>query len=188
MPAHEPSDEELYRRWHSGDPPGARQAAWEELEGRYAQRLYGFFALRLRNTDAAQDAVREVFLRLMADARAIESFPAYLWKTAYTTLCDTIRRIRPPDGSRLALLAHNPPTDPAATAAQAELHAALIECLNALPADQREFVLLHACAGLTFAHAATAVGWTVSIPTSKYRFDNNLRELAACLKESGFSF
>jgi RNA polymerase sigma-70 factor (ECF subfamily) len=53
------SDEELMRRYQSGD-----EAAFEEIYSRYGKKIYGFLIRRLRQPDDAAELFQETFLRL----------------------------------------------------------------------------------------------------------------------------
>ena len=75
---HNTSDTELLSLMHSGD-----RRAFAEIYRRYRRALYAFCVRLLSDTQAAEDAVHEAFLKLSAGSEAI-SQPAALKSWLYT--------------------------------------------------------------------------------------------------------
>lgn len=184
MPSGEPSDEELYERWCGLGPSADRQAAWEELDRRYRRKLLAY-CYRIRNDPMiAEDCVNDAFLELMWKPRTIRtSFRACLWAIGRNQARRAKKAQPHPDMPPRPESAD----EPGGNCIAAEERRALESCLARLQPDEQEFVLLHACDGLTFEEAASVVGWDLSIPSSKYRYDKALEKLRSCLKKLGFS-
>ena len=184
MPSGEASDEELYERWCGPGSPTDRQTAWEELDRRYRRRLLAYCYRIADDWPVAEDCVNDAFLELMRKPRTIRtSFRACLWVIG-RNLARRAKKTPP---------VHDMPPrpesadEPGGNCIAAEERRALESCLARLRPDEREFLLLHACDGLTFEEAASVVGWDLSIPAGKYRYDKALEKLRSCLKKLGFS-
>lgn len=177
----EPSDEELYRRRFSAESLQTQQAAWEELERRHRGNLLAYCYRITESAVAAEDCVADAFIAVLGRRQAIRtSFRAYLWATARN-----LARRPPRSDCRLTL----PPedcADPVSNLISREERRALEQSLARLDSDEREFLLLHVCDGLTYEEAAQVVGWNAVVSTCKYRFDKSLERLRAFLKNSRF--
>jgi RNA polymerase sigma-70 factor (ECF subfamily) len=110
----------------------------------------------------AQDALHRVFLKLL-EARSLAHVgdpKPYLFTAVRHTLLNDVRH-----QTRLAPLLEEAWFHPP----HAE-EIALRSALAALPADQREVVVLHVWAGLTFAQAAEVAGISANTAASRYRY------------------
>lgn len=183
MSSGQPTDEQLYERRFSAESLRERQAAWEELERRYRGNLLAYCCRITGNAALAEDCAAEALLAVLGRRQAVgTSFRAYLWATARNLARRTLKS-HPQPGSPARDCA-----DPLSEVISAEERAAVERCLGQLRSDQREFVRLHVCDGLTLKQAAGAVGWKVSVSTCKYRLDNSLGELRASLRKFGIRF
>ena len=175
----EPSDDYLMGRFAAGD-----YAAFETLYGRHKDAVYRYF---LRGTDAgsAADGHQETWARVVAHRnkyRARGTFRAWLFTIAHHVLMDQFRQPRPAEVSVDNVSADSVLTD---TASENEalangsplLHAERLEAaerldalIAALPAAQREALLLHKEAGLTVREIANVAGITEEGVKSRLRY------------------
>ena len=82
------SDERLLAASSQGD-----QTSFDELHRRYRAALYGYCLLHLRDHQAAEDAVQEVFLRAAAASGSTVSKPrAWLYTLAHNVVIDATRK------------------------------------------------------------------------------------------------
>jgi RNA polymerase sigma-70 factor (ECF subfamily) len=143
--------------------------------------------------DRSEDLVQVALMRVL-DARGrnegLSVLPSsYLYKVAYTTLIDEIRRLRRRpevpleaeghgDGASAPVAAGNPEQDLAAT----EVGEAITQCLSGLGDDRRRAVTLH-LQGHTVPQAAALLGWDAKRTENLvYR---GLAELRQCLEAKG---
>lgn len=183
MSSGEPTDEQLYEQRFGAGSLIERQAAWEELERRHRSNLLAYCYRITENATLAEDCVTDAFLAVLGRRQAIgTSFRAYLWVTG-RHLARRALKTDPPRGPPERCCA-----DPVNELITREEQAAVEQCLARLGSDEREFLLLHVCDGLTFEEAAKVVGWNVAVSTCKYRLGKSLEQLRAFLEKSGFSF
>jgi RNA polymerase sigma-70 factor (ECF subfamily) len=143
--------------------------------------------------DRSEDLVQASVIKVLETGRrgeGLSGVPAsYLYKVAYTTLIDEIRRLRRrpevplPDGaeddSPAAAAAQG---DPEALAAAAEVGAAIEACLGRLAEPRRLAVTLH-LQGHTVAQAAALLDWDGKRTENLvYR---GLSDLRRCLESKG---
>lgn len=156
---------ELVRRARKGSSD-----AYEALVRRYSAALFGYFVRSVGNRTDAEDLLGEVFLRLVRGLgryRERERFEVWLFRLAHNLLVDHWRRRRPtavsdyaPDSHRggqadpVETLASRE-ADPAARVESAEEQDRLQRALAALPADQREMVLLRYFGGISYKEIAS---------------------------------
>ena len=136
-----------------------------QLYERHGPALLAYASALLRDPSAAEDVVHQVFLRLLRKRVAMNGEPApYLFRAVRNTALNHIRGqsreveladacvwLESPDGS-------------------VETSLALQSALNALPAEQREMVVLKTWGQLTFEEAATVVGIPANTAASRYRY------------------
>lgn len=162
----------VFRRFAAGEP-----AALAQLYDLCAVELYGLALWRCGSRPEAEDAVQEVFVRLVtttADLARVRHPRAYLLTMARRAACDLLQRRH--SGEPLGeLVVATDATDPAVVvdAERASLH------LRALPAAQREAIYLRHFAGLTFAE----IGAVTGVPkfTAASRCRNGLDRLRTLL-------
>ena len=143
--------------------------------------------------DRSEDLVQVAMLRVL-DARGrnegLGVVPSsYLYKVAYTTLVDEIRRLRrrpevsleeqgPGDGPGVPIAEGNPEQDYAAS----QVGEAIQHCLSGLGQDRRLAVTLH-LQGHTVPQAAALLGWDAKRTENLvYR---GLADLRQCLEAKG---
>ena len=155
--------------FQAGEP-----AAFEALYRRYRAPLYRYFARQVEAMfvdDLFQDTWLKV-IRAKARYRPGAPFQAYLYRIAHNALVDHYRRRAQP-ALPTATDALDPPDDapgPERNALAAELRAAFVAALAALPHEQRETFLLHEEAGLTLEQIADVVGSGRETVKSRLRY------------------
>jgi RNA polymerase sigma-70 factor (ECF subfamily) len=199
----EPSDEQLLRAYRGGDV-----RAFEKLLARYEKPIWSFLRRFVRDAEAAEDLLQEVFLRVVRDAQEVQTEASAAWKgeakfstwlyTIARNLCiDRARRsaVRgadsidgPTDGEpettatlHERIAAPGPQAD--AVAAGHETARRIDRAVAALPDDQREVFLMREVMEMPFAEIASVVG--ASEPTVKSRMRYALEKLRAALADLG---
>lgn len=133
-----------------------------DLFRQHSQDLRRLLLALLRDPTDADDALQQVFLKLLADWSSIrtETAKSWLFTVAYREAM-TARRRRIADAKAMAKLwsqpvwlRHAEQSTPPETAVQAEEYAAVRRALDALPANQRRIVLGRMYDGKTFATLA----------------------------------
>jgi len=91
--AQETSDEELAKRMHDGD-----DAAFEQLYGRYFDKIYAFVLRRVGHAATAEDLVSDIFMKAFAHRRTFvwkTSFSAWIYRIATNRITDHYRTKKP---------------------------------------------------------------------------------------------
>ena len=148
----------------------------DDVRGLYethGRALLAYASALLRNPSAAEDVLHQVFLSLLRGRVSIVGEPvAYLFRAVRngalnhirgqareTDLGDAAVWLESPDGSR-------------------ETSIALQSALRALPAEQREVIVLRIWGQLTFDEAASVIGVSPNTAASRYRYGlAKLREI-----------
>jgi RNA polymerase sigma-70 factor (ECF subfamily) len=147
----------------------------EQLYREHGSALVLFAAAISGERNRAQDAVHQVFLKLLEhgdrDLRRALDVKAYLFASVRNAVLNDARSRRrdvtlEPESAWFEL----PSRD---FAAEVNLRRALL----ALPADQREVTILHVWCELTFAQIAEVLGVSLNTAASRYRYGlTRLRE------------
>ncbi|MBZ8140057.1 RNA polymerase subunit sigma [Rubrivivax gelatinosus] len=171
----------LWRRAHDGD-----EAAYREALALIALRLRAYLRRRLAAQPAeVEDLVQETLLALHLHRGSWDpALPASAWVLAVARhkLIDFVRR----HGRRDALHAPLDEVDEnelAAAAADAGAARDLAVLLQALPAAQRDAIVLTRLEGLSVAEAAARTG--ASVPAIKVQVHRGLKRLAALVRREG---
>jgi len=195
----DPSDEQLLAAYRGGDV-----RAFEKLLARYEKPIWSFLRRFVRDAEAAEDLLQEVFLRVVRDAQEANAawkgqskFSTWLYTIARNLCIDRARRsaVRgadsidgPTDGEpetattfHERIAAPGPQTD--AVVAGREAARRIDRAIAELPDDQREVFLMREMMELPFAEIASVVG--VSEPTVKSRMRYALEKLRAALADLG---
>jgi RNA polymerase sigma-70 factor, ECF subfamily len=193
------SDEQLLAAYRGGDV-----RAFEKLLARYEKPIWSFLRRFVRDAEAAEDLLQEVFLRVVRDAQETNAawkgdakFSTWLYTIARNLCIDRARRsaVRgadsidgPTDGEpettatlHERIAAPGPQAD--AVAAGRETARRIDRAVAELPDDQREVFLMREVMEMPFAEIASAVG--VSEPTVKSRMRYALEKLRAALADLG---
>ena len=169
------SDEALMRAWVEGDV-----TAFDQLYSRHRGRLYRYLLRQLRDQATADELFQDVWQRVIA-ARAgwkpEAAFSTWLFRIAHNRLADHWRAssYRPPapaDADERAARIPDPDT-PERTLSEFEQRRLLQLALDALPAEQREVLLLRLEQELTLEEigAITGVGRETVKSRLRYAMD-----------------
>ncbi len=159
------------------------ERAYAALYDRFGVRLYRTAAGIVRSRQDAEDAVQEVFLGVLKSRQKLQDvrdLTAYLF-TALHRVAGRIaaRRTRGPTLSEAAVEAA--PAAPSRDVSSSPCAERLQRALLALPAEQREVVLLKIDGELTFADIAAVSGVSMNTAASRYRYA--LEKLRKTLEE-----
>ena len=198
----DPSDEQLLAAYRGGDV-----RAFEKLLARYEKPIWSFLRRFVRDAEAAEDLLQEVFLRVVRDAqervgakrpgRATRSSRPGSTPSRATSAstgragarsAGSARIDGPTDGEpettatlHERIAAPGPATD--AVVAGREAARRIDRAMAELPDDQREVFLMREVMEMPFAEIASVVG--VSEPTVKSRMRYALEKLRAALADLG---
>jgi len=157
-PLAELPDEELARRaGHAGD-----NDCFAELFARHGRKVFcacrGFFS----DTQAAEDATQETFLRAWRSLAAFQpgDFPAWLRRIARNVCIDQWRRSRHETGVDPAALAQAPAPGRLDASCEAHLMAERVrQEMRRLPPEQRQCLELK-LEGYSYEETAARTGWS----------------------------
>ena len=154
-----------------------KPADWPDtLEGIYdahASGVYGFMLSYLGSPEETQDAVHDVFLRILKyekRCRRMKNPVGYLFKTARNEALSRLRKRAVRERARKALEQGRPIVEPVGNSASREEVQEVSAALGALPENQREVVMLKAYQGLTFQEIGHIVGISPNTAASRYRY------------------
>jgi RNA polymerase sigma-70 factor (ECF subfamily) len=133
------------------------------LYDQYGASLYRYALMLLADHAAAEDAIQQVFARLVARPRAIDEGEHYL-RRAVRNECYSALRARVSRGAEAPLL------EPIVPDARVEERMSLEAVIRELPIDQREVIHLHVFEGCTFQEIATLSGQSINTIASRYRY------------------
>jgi RNA polymerase sigma factor (sigma-70 family) len=180
------SDEDLMVRYVAGE-----ENAFEQLYERVRQPLFAFFFHAFGSRPVAEDLLQLTFLRLHQSRRDYRpGLPLRPW------LFSIARNLRTDEGRRL-LRVHRvsaapgtgaddaiAPPPPESRATSGDLHESIVllqrirQAMASLPDSQREVILMHKFADLSFDEIAEAVGASVSaVKVRAHRGYTRLRQL-----------
>ena len=156
-------DRRCLRRLAEGDA-GALDTIWQH----HADRAFRHALFVTGRREDAEDVVQSVFVRLAglgADLLGVRDLGAYLGAMVHREAVDVSRRRATreahADPAELLVVASDPEAD-----ADRRRAAAL---LAALPAEQREAVVLHLWNGMTFREIGRVTGVSTFTAASRYR-------------------
>lgn len=161
------------------------------LVARHTDRLYGLALRLLGNSQEAEDAVQETFIRAytrLNTFRSAASFATWLYRIALNACRDQLRRRqvreRTVEFSRVNQLWADErySVDPERVALALENRQIIEHALQRLPASYRATLLLHEVDGLTLAEVATMMD--APLPTVKSRLQRARMALVTLLDES----
>ena len=195
------SDEELLVRYEKGD-----KAAFEELFARYRRPIFHFILRFLRDEHASQDAVQDLFLRVIRDPSRFQArsrFSTWLHAVARNLCIDMLRKrkhrlavsldqpgYRPDQnssfthvGPSLVERIQGDSSSPERAARLGFLRVKLLVAIRSLPDEQRVVFLLREVGGLPFADIAKIL--VVPLNTAKSRMRYALINLRRIIEELG---
>ena len=156
--------------------------ALARLYDAHAAGLFRYALVVLMDHALAEDAVQQVFAKLLATAGGLPESPAHYLRRAVRNECLTARerRAREPAAIDRPVLeaAASEPADP-------EKRLAIEAALRALPIEQREVVVLKVYEGLTFKEIAEFTDTPPNTVASRYRYA--IEKMRAALQLPGCS-
>lgn len=183
-PADAVSDEQLVEAVARGD-----RHAFETLYDRYSAAVFGLALRTLREREAAEEAVQEVFWRVWQRAKSFErgrSFAPWLFGITHNYCIDELRRRRArpqpvyEDDEHPVLSSIADSADVADAALDSEQRRIVIGALQQLPVEQRQALELAYFGGLTQQEIAARLGNPLG--TIKTRMRLGLQKLRTILQ------
>lgn len=188
-------DAELMTRFKRGD---AR--AFEQILARHKRGVFNFCLKMLGDRAAAEDALQEVFLRVVRSAKDWErqaKLTTWIYTIARNHCIDAIRKAThrktasldhplkgsEEEGSALMDRVADEGIGPDRGAESARMRERIASAIAALPAEQREVFVMREHAGMPFKDIASVVG--VPENTVKSRMRYALEHLRESLRRSG---
>ncbi len=173
------SDEELMLNVQKGD-----MAAFEALYDRYQKRLFHFILRFARERFLAEDIFQETFLRLLKGRKSYRKgarFSTYLFIIGRNLCLDVLKSWE----SRHLLLSREDEIERAADKSkgsdkileESERGKNIQSAIEALPADQREVLILKKYSGLAYDEIARIVNSTpAAVKQKSYRAVQSLKQ------------
>jgi RNA polymerase sigma-70 factor (ECF subfamily) len=151
--------------------------AFEEIYDRHARPVLTYLVGMLGDREAAEDTLQGIFTSFAARARELDAgtnVRAYLLASARNAVVNLIRargrRERFAEGYEVLVRRRATEFDPPERNSQRdELRARLNRALGELPDPEREVVLLHCQAEMTFEEVARVLGIPRGTATTRYR-------------------
>src|SRR5574338_1096284 len=157
------ADQALVDAARAGD-----RRAIDELLARYEPAIYRFGLRMCNDEEAAREVLQETLLaafRNLPTFRGQASLSTWLYQIARSFCIKQRRGVRPDQEVDAELADHGP--SPEIQVAAGEIGKALAAAIDALPAEQREVLLLRDVEGLSAEEAAAVVGIEVGALKSR---------------------
>ncbi len=149
-------------------------AAFEALYDRYQKRLFHFILRFARERSLAEDILQETFLRLLKDKKRFRKdsrFSTYLFTIARNLCLDTLKSWE----RKHVFISQENHIEKAADKSkgpdkileETEMRKNIQSAIEALPADQREVLILSKYSGLSYDEIARIVGSTTAAAKQK---------------------
>lgn len=187
------TDDELMAAFIVGDA-----AAMETLYLRYRQSVYSWLLRMVGDAAEAEDIYQDVWLKVIRCASDYRSgnFRAWLWQIVRNKTTDRMRKKSPSlvldapvcaddEGGQTVVdqLSDDAAADALMQIEESERKSAVCDAIDALPAAQREVVLLRITGELSFKEIADMLA--APIGTVLARMHNAVKNLKAALAEKG---
>ena len=153
-----PSDEELMARFCDGD-----EGAFDVLFDRHATSVQAFLSRIVRDPEQARDLLQVTFLSLVRSRLRYERGTAvgpWLFTIAANAARDALRHDKRVKSHAQAEVAAKKEERIEPALPDPALRKQVLQALDALPADQREAVVLHKLEGWSFSEIGRAAGIT----------------------------
>jgi RNA polymerase sigma-70 factor (ECF subfamily) len=152
----------------------------EKLFRRYSSELFVCALAVTGHSERAEDAVQEAFTRLFRLEYCPRHLKAYVFRAVRNAAVDQLRR-QQPCGFEFSQSLFDPADGPGKAAVKNELKRSVAEAIGSLSADQRETVINHLWAGLTFREIALSRQLPLNTVKSWYR--RGIERLARLLEK-----
>ncbi|MDQ3280725.1 MAG: RNA polymerase sigma factor [Acidobacteriota bacterium] len=181
------NDQELMRIVQAGDYSPA-----SEIYDRYSGRIYNFAFRFLKNAEAAEDAVQEVFVKMMKHAHQFHGdakLSTWLFSITANWCRDYLRKAENRSKESDDVLVELPtPSEhaPDRRLEQRENETRIRKALQALTPEQREAILLSRYQGLSYAEIAQIAGCSEgAVKTRVFRAMETLKKTLMGDAETG---
>jgi RNA polymerase sigma-70 factor, ECF subfamily len=176
-PAHMQADEELMQRYRDGDA-----GAFDLLYARHKGGLYRYILRLVSERGVAEEVFQDVWMNLVrarASYTVQAKFSTYLYRMAHNRVIDHFRRGKEKqlasfdadsEEDPLHAIPDHPGNNPERQVAARQQSARLLELIAALPAAQREALLLREEAGMSVDEIAQATGVDRETAKSRLRY------------------
>ncbi len=175
------NDQELMRIVQAGDYSPA-----SEIYDRYSGRIYNFAFRFLKNAEAAEDAVQEVFVKMMKHANQFNGdakLSTWLFSITANWCRDYLRKSDNKAKEPAEVLVSLPTSSehaPDRNLERRENELMVRRALEALTAEQREAILLSRYQGLSYAEIAQIAGCSEgAVKTRVFRAMETLKKTLA---------
>ena len=166
----ETTDEQLMQRYANGDA-----LAFDKLYARHRGPLYRYFNRQVNNAATANDLYQGAWEKIIKSRRSYRHgapFTAWMYRIAHNHLVDHYRQLRPVDSVETDSLSDERP-GPAQDVIDGENSEQLRAGILALPADQRDTLLLKLETGLKMEDIARVTGVSRETVKSRLRYAVN---------------
>ena len=140
----------------------------ERLFREYSSQLFVSALAVTGCAERAEDAVQEAFCRLFRLQHKPRHLKAYVFRSVRNAAWDQLRR-RPPRQFEITQGLFDPADDPGKTAAENEFKHDVVLAMNSPSDDERETVINHLYADLSFREIAISREVSVNTVSSWYR-------------------
>lgn len=164
------TDEKLMQQYADGDAK-----AFDQLYARHRGGLYRYFRRQVNDEATANDlyqGVWEKIIRARKKYRSSAAFTAWMYRIAHNHLVDHYRSGKPVTDTEMDTLADQHP-EPGQAAIDGQQWKHLQENIAALPAEQRNTLLLKLETGLKMEEIATVTGTSRETVKSRLRYAVN---------------
>jgi RNA polymerase sigma-70 factor (ECF subfamily) len=162
------SDENLMLRYCEGD-----LSAFQELYGRHSRGLYRFLSWRSPRRDWVDEIAQDSWFNLH-QARASytpqASFRTFLYQIARNRLVDLLRQPQAAAEDEAPCPAADAAAAPDAAMESRQRNSALHAAIHALPAEQKEALILQQFSGMSLEEIAQLVAAPVETVKSRLRY------------------
>jgi RNA polymerase sigma-70 factor (ECF subfamily) len=179
------NDQELVQAYIEGD-----QTAIETLINRHRSKVFTYIVLTIKNQQLAEDLFQETFIKVIQSLRGGKyrdngRFLSWVIRIAHNLIIDHFRKEKQMnavsnDDSEVDLFNSKKLSDKniEEMIVSNQIRAELRSLINALPADQREVVLLRHYGELSFKEIAEQTGVSINTALGRMRYALiNLRKL-----------
>lgn len=175
------SDQDLMRIVQAGDYSPA-----SEIYDRYSSRIYNFAFRFLKNAEAAEDAMQEVFVKMIRHAGQFQGdakLSTWLFSITANWCRDYLRKAdnKPKESEEVLIsLPSSNEYSPERNLEQREDELRVRRALSALTPEQREAILLSRYQGLSYAEIAQIAGCSEgAVKTRVFRAMETLKKALA---------